>query len=270
MLLATTVVLSSCWRVDPESNTDTSKDVTMVQGAFDDMQKLTEDASKENASSLEMKILYGDSMDITIDPAWPDATFPKTITLDFGEGVIGLDGKTRSGIITIVATGPYQEAGATFTTTPENYFVNDYQIQGVKTVTNNGLNESGNLNYDIVVTEGSVTSPSGNIATWESTRNREWISGQTTTWFTDGLDGVLDDTYSITGNASGVNGNDRAFTFNIVDPLIVSLDCYWVKQGVLELSPEGLNTRTLNYGMGVCDNEATLTVNSNTYDITLW
>lgn len=270
LLLSAAVVLSSCWRIDKEPDLDTSSNVTTAEGAFDDIQKLTEDASKQNASQAQMRLVYGDSLQVTIDPAWPDATFPKTITLDFGEGVIGLDGKVREGVITIVATAPYQEPGAVLTTTPTDFKVNDYLVQGTKVVTNNGLNEAGNLNYDIIVTGGSITSPDGYTTTWESERNREWIEGQETTFLTDGLTGILDDTYSITGTASGVTANDRFFNFIITDPLIVSLDCHWVKQGVLELSPEGLNTRSIDYGDGVCDNLATLTVNGNTYDITLW
>lgn len=270
MLLATTVVLSSCWRVEPDSNTNTSENVTMAEGAFDDLNKLTQDAAKEYNTSVELKLLYSDTVEITVDPAWPDMTFPKTITLDFGEGSIGLDGKVRKGIVTIVASGPYRDAGSVITTTPSNYYVNDYLIQGVKTVTNNGENSAGNINYDIAVVGGSVTSPEGNTSTWESERNREWIAAESTTWLTDGLDGILDDTYSITGTANGVTANDRVYTFTITDPLIVSLDCHWVKQGVLELEPEGLSARTLDYGDGECDNSATLSINGNTYEITLW
>ena len=270
LLLITTLVLSSCWRIDNDPDTDTSERASTAEAVFDDLESLTEDASKENATQAQMKILYGDSVQFTVEPAWPDMTFPKTITIDFGDGVIGLDGKTRSGVITVVATGPYTEAGSTFTTTLDGYHVDDYHVQGTKIVTNNGHNDSGNLNYDIVVTDGSITNSDGYTTTWISERNREWIGGQETNWLTDGLDGILDDTYSITGAASGVTAGDRFFNFIITDPLIVSLNCHWIKQGVIELSPEGLNVRTLNYGDGECDNQATLSINGNTYDITLW
>ena len=270
MLFSTTLVLSSCWRIDKDPDTDTSERSSTAEAIFDDLESLTEDASKENATQAQMKILYGDSVQFTVDPAWPDMTFPKTISIDFGDGVIGLDGNTRSGIITVVATGPYTEAGSTFTTTLDAYHIDEYHVQGTKIVTNNGLNDAGYLNYDIAVTEGSITNTDGYTTTWSSERNREWIGGQDTNWLTDGLEGVLDDTYSITGSATGVTASDRFFNFIITDPLIVSLNCHWIKQGVIELSPEGLNVRTLDYGNGECDNQATLSVNGNTYDITLW
>lgn len=270
LLFSTVLIFSSCWRIDNNPETDTSDRASTAEAVFDDLESLTEDASKENTTQAQMKILYGDSVQFTVDPAWPNTTFPKTITIDFGEGVIGLDGKTRSGMITVVATGPYTDAGSVFTTTLDAYHVNEYHVQGTKVVTNNGLNESGNLNYNIIITDGSIANSDGNITTWSSERNREWIGGQDTNWLTGGLEGILDDTYSITGVASGVTANGSSYSLNITEPLIVSLNCHWIKQGAIELSPEGLNVRTLDYGNGECDNQATLSVNDNTYDITLW
>ena len=40
-------------------------------------------------------------------------------------------------------------------------------------------------------------------------------------------------------------------------------------QGVLEHTPAGKATRYIDYGNGVCDNKATVTINGNTYAITL-
>ena len=69
----------------------------------------------------------------------------------------------------------------------------------MKTVTNNGENAEGNVNYDVSVVDGTVTDPEGMSATWNSERNREWIEGEATTYLAEGLAGILDDTYSLTG-----------------------------------------------------------------------
>ena len=75
-----------------------------------------------------------------------------------------------------------------------------------------GENDNGNLNFDISIVDGKVTDPDGEFATWESERNREWIAGEETTILTDGLSGILDDEYSLTGTASGVNRHGIAYT----------------------------------------------------------
>jgi hypothetical protein len=40
-------------------------------------------------------------------------------------------------------------------------------------------------------------------------------------------------------------------------------------QGVLEHTPSGKAMRTIDYGNGACDDQATVTINGNTYTITL-
>jgi hypothetical protein len=78
---------------------------------------------------------------------------------------------------TLVATAM---KGTVITITPQNYFVNGYQLNGSKTVTNLGENGNGDLHYSISV-DGSITAP-GNAWTsqWESDRIRTWVEGQST------------------------------------------------------------------------------------------
>ncbi len=273
-LLATLVIsLGSCRKRRLNRDTTTAIDVSMIEGGFNDVQKVSEDAMKEEnlegKSESGFKDIYGDP-DVTVSPAWPDTTWPKTITIDFGAGTTDWLGRTRKGVITITATGKYRDSAAVFTIVPSSYFVEDYKIEGTKTITNNGRNGAGNLNYTIDIDNGKITTPDGEIATWESLRNREWILGESTTFISDGWSGITDDTYSITGSASGVNRLGRDFVVTITSPLIVALDCKWVKQGTLELVPEDLDTRTVDYGSGACDNDATVEINGRTYDVKMW
>ena len=113
--------------------------------------------------------------------------------IDFGEEVTDLVGNTRAGSIEIQLTAPYRDSGTVITTTPDNYTLNNYLIEGVKSVTNMGENDNGNLNFDISIVDGKVTDPDGEFATWESERNRDWIAGEERTILTDGLSGILDD-----------------------------------------------------------------------------
>jgi hypothetical protein len=56
---------------------------------------------------------------------------------------------------------------------------------------------------------------------------------------------------------------------NIVSPLIKSLDCKWIKQGTIHFQPSGKPLRIIDFGMGNCDDDATVTINNNTFNIKL-
>ncbi len=272
LTLVFSLLIFSCGKRDQNHDTNTSRDVAMVEGGFNDVQKITENAFKENQPEGTIwEQIYGMGVEVEITPDWPDLTFPKTITFDFGEGVTDMNGHTRTGIVEVVATGLYRDEGAVLTTNPYGYALNGYSIEGQKIVTNNGHNADGNLNFDIQIIDGQVTDPDGSIATWESSRNREWIEGESTTIFTEGgISGFLDDAYSLTGTASGVNRDGLSFEMEIVDPLIFSVYCKWMKHGILDITSEGVATRTLDYGDGECDSEATISVGNWSYTFNMW
>ncbi len=192
---------------------------------------------------------------VTIDTV----AVPHTMLIDFGTtNCTAADGRTRRGRLNVIFTGRYRDPGTVITITPEDYYVNDHRLQGVKTVTNAGLNEQGQPFFSVTV-NGTVTAPDGS---WTSTHNyqrtRTWIEGAATlNW--------LDDVYLISGGGSGVNRNGVPFTVAITAPLRVELDCPWIVSGVLQIVPSNLAVRTVDYGSGTCDSQVTVTVNGTTY-----
>lgn len=275
LILIFVIVLSvtSCQKRRLNRDTTTSIDMSIAEGGFNDIQKVSEDALKE--AFLEGKIsggfkdIYGSPM-VTVTPAWPDSSFPKDILIDFGTGTTDLLGHNRSGVLSIHATGMYKDSGAVFIINPSNYYVNDYSVEGKKTILNTGRNSNGNINYAVVVADGSVTLPSSDVIFWESNRNREWVGGAETDYVTDGLAGIVDDSFSITGKGSGVNRLGRAYSVSIINPLIFGFSCRYMQKGELEIAPNELDVRTIDYGSGTCDNDATVTVDNRTYNIKLW
>ncbi|OJW81884.1 MAG: hypothetical protein BGO69_15450 [Bacteroidetes bacterium 46-16] len=191
---------------------------------------------------------------------------PHVLTIDFGNSpCTGIDGRNRSGKIMVQYTGQYKDAGSQHTITYDNYVVNGNQITGSKTVTNMGMNNAGDYYYNIAVTDtlwsGTVANNNG-FRSWTSSRVRTWVSGYSTGTRTD-------DSYDITGNATIRRINGHAFTVNITSALRVAIGCPWIEQGTVEITPQNGNVRTIDYGSGNCDSEATLTVNNQTYHITL-
>ena len=262
--------LSSCKKDEIDGDTTSSEDNSLAENMFEDVSKVVDETLKSNdldgTKSYNFNHNYGDCGVVTIYPA--GRVFPKNITIDFGDtNCVGNDGVSRRGKITVTITDYYRNAGSVRTTTFDNYFVNDYKVEGTRTVTNDGRNEAGHLSFTIEVSGATVTSPEGEEITWQSNRTREWIEGEETTVLTDGLNGILDDVYSITGNSSGVNRFGKSYTITITKALRVEADCFWISEGTTEIAPEDRKVRTLDYGDGTCDNKATVTIDGKTFNI---
>ncbi|TVR76130.1 MAG: hypothetical protein EA412_14340 [Chitinophagaceae bacterium] len=195
---------------------------------------------------------------VTISPF--DGTFPITIEVDFGNvNCPGADGRQRRGKLIADMSGPYTEPGTFISIVPENYYVNDMLVEGLQEVENLGLNAAGNLHFAITETNGIIHSPDGQIF-WNSNRIREWVEGSDTAtpW---------DDVYNITGTAEGTDANGRDYDLEIIAPLNVKVGCRWVRQGILEIRPDGLDERTIDYGNGDCNGNATLTIRDRDFNI---
>lgn len=179
---------------------------------------------------------------------------PHVITIDFGTGCTGVYGNVRSGVVTITYSGSYFATGSVRTITFTNYYVNGRHVEGTRTVTNNGLNSSGNYTWTVQATNMKVTRQDGSYHQWNSTRTREMIAGY-------GTSTIGDDIYLITGSANGSNNNGNSCTANITTALRKEMACRYIVSGVIEVTPSTGVVRTLDFGTGTCDNQATVTKN---------
>lgn len=259
LLAATILVYSACRKSDRDSDRDTTA--------------TAENAIAENAFAGILKAIseYSDSSSylrvgcasFTVDSVGT-SSWPKTLTIDYGTSNCACaDGNMRRGKIIASFTGRYRDSLTVITVSTVGYYHNDHLIQaGTHTITNNGHNASGNLTYTINVQNASVTNTNGTIY-WDSYRTREWISGESTNT------NALDDVYSITGSANGTSINGNTFTVTIDQPLIVAVNCAYITQGKLTLTPANLSPRVLDFGAGSCDPAATVSINGVVYDITM-
>lgn len=265
-IIAFSVVFStSCRKRRDNRSTTTSQDQAAAEAGFDDIFKVTESAIKDNdleKAGNTFSSIYGNCATVTINPPLPDTTFPKTITIDFGttncEDSYGVN---RRGVITAVITGKYRDVGTSITINPQNYYLNDNKIEGTKVVENIGPNADGNTEFTVDISNAKITYTNGDFTTYESSRVREWVIGEST----DGLLGILDDEYDITGTASGTDRRGRDYEMTITSPLRVAVLCRWVKSGTIEIQPEDLHLRTVDFGNGDCDATVNVEINGNTY-----
>ena len=278
-IFAIAVIFSSCKKSKLDKETTTSTDNSYAENLFNDVYKVVDEtASDEENNKTTNYYSFGNCATVTVAPAWPDSTFPKTVTVDFGTtNCLGTDSKNRRGKIIYTMSGRYKTSGTQISVSLENYYVNDYKVEGTKTIINNGKNSDNHTNFTITITNGKITTPDGKEVSWESTRNREWYSGEETGYMTPdtvnggilGWNGLTDDVYHITGSATGTNSEGRTYTLTITSYLQVQIGCRWIQKGTIEIQPDGLSKRVIDYGSGDCDNNATVTINGKTYDILL-
>lgn len=191
----------------------------------------------------------------TVTFAQPKGTWPNIITIDFGTGCTKPDGRTLKGKIIVQQSNAMNVAGATRTVTYDNFFIENVQLTGTRTLTNTGLNASGQPVFSKKGSE-TLTFPSGD----QSTRNIDH-----TRVLTEGFGTTVraDDVWSVTGTDTGTNRQGDPYTVTITTALMKRAVCPWIGAGVIEFNLNG-KTRSLDFGNGDCDREATLTLADGT------
>lgn len=186
---------------------------------------------------------------ITVSPADLN-TFPKIMTIDFGTGcTIGT--VTRKGKLTVGLSGRLRNAGTTVSVSFENYFVNDYKLEGTFTITNNTVNNI--LSFTTQTTNGKLTYPTGLMYyTHSGTHTYTLVSGSGTPTYTD-------DNWSVTGSGTTTSSANESLTVNIKTPLVKNVACGSIVSGIEDFKYNKISG-SLNFGEGACDRQATLTV----------
>jgi len=249
--------------VTEEQATAYSEESTIAEASFDDAEDIATTAADEenNASEYgfngrfrplftELRAAIGNCADITITP--DDSTYPKTITIDFGNGCLGLDGKFRSGAIIIHLTAPLRRPGSVVTITFRNFYVNRVHLEGTKIISN--LSEPPAHKWSVQVVGGKVTFPSGRGYSYQSIKVKTQVGGMDTRI-------VRDDVYELTGRSQTEFNSGLTITLNTETPLVKKVACPWISDGKLKIR---INDRVLflDYGFpdnGQCDNKALLT-----------
>lgn len=258
-LVAAAVIVSACQKKKFE-NLSATQDMALAENLFSDSYKQVAAAGQATADSLKAynELLAGCGT-LSITP-FDTINWPKTVTLDFGSSnCVGTDGRSRRGKIVGVYSHWFRSPGTTVTINFNDYFVNDHQILGTKTITNNGYNAANHLNYSVSFPNCQIIKPNnGGTIHWSTTRVHEWLEGEGT--FTP-----YDDVWDVSGSASGTSSGGVNFTLTIIQNLNVKYGCRWIRSGILNMDIDGLSTISVNYGNGACDANAVATWQGNDY-----
>lgn len=195
---------------------------------------------------------------VTINPT--GNAFPKTITIDFGQGC-DEGGRVRKGKMIVVYTGKMKENGSTITTTYDNFYVNDDKVEGSKTIVNNGPNANGKVSFTVTVNH-TRTFAKGGSAKHNSVKTFTWMEGFAS-------NNPLDDIFAITGAESGSDSNGKTFSTTTLKPLIKKVACPFMVAGRLQVNKSGRPSQVIDFGEGECDAKAVVTVNGVSKEISL-
>ena len=260
--------LGSCSKDNnaPDTNFTAVQDDAYAESVFDNVTNIADEAyalssvNLKSAEAAENRIFLSSCATVTLDTT----VFPRVLTIDFGDSnCLCNDGRYRRGKIIISFTGRYKKPGTIRTTTFDNYYVNDNQVEGTKVVTNNGFNDQRNMNWSITVNAVITLANGEGTISWKSQRNREWTEG------IDTPHDRWDNVFMITGKSSGQNAKGISWTRVITKPLEVKLACRFIVSGTMEINRDGKPTRILDFGDGECDNLATVTVDGKVHTIHL-
>lgn len=265
VLMSLTVLsLNSCRNNADESDVLESRDYATGENSYEDLQTIADQAHSGSTDFLksggtDKDVLSGSCATVTRDTI----AVPHTITIDFGPtNCLGNDGRYRRGIVNVTYTGAYRAPGTIITITPQNYYVNDNQINGFRTITNEGPDNNGNYVFNIVVNGEIIKANNGGTVTWNAQKTRTWISGYNTPEWSD-------DVYLVTGHVDGVSATGKNYHAETLTPLRRQMDCKWFTEGKLQIQVNTRPVRVVDFGSSNCDNQATVTINGSTRTITL-
>ena len=190
--------------------------------------------------------------------------FPKTITLDFGEGCTDAEGNFRAGQIIVHITGPYWEKNTVRNSKLSDYIYNDLKISGNRHAINKGKNDEGYYVFEVKNSEKISTTEGQLIVERDWTRVRTYNRGSD-------LKTNSDDEVWITGSAQ-VKRADKELVKEITVPLYRPFTCQHFQSGIITTFINKEEVSQLNYGTyiaGECDNLASWTNGVDTKTITL-
>ncbi len=296
LVIASIVMVSSCSKkttATPAQNNDTSSstDNNTSEAASKDISNIGSQAI-DNGHLTTYRLVGGGgngggiiapmSGTVNVVPDLPN----KKVTVTF-VSFVGYDGHTRNGTVfydwSSSTNGAvyFKDAGFSVAVTTPN---NDYMVDGnlitinKKHVRNLGPVTNSNYTWSDTANIVIAKANNGGTITWNRTGNMILLNTNATTYAGSSVPsvystgGFIDWTHAVigfTGNASGTTSSGSSYTANITSRVDYNFNCAPLAQypyyhppvaGSIDFTPQGVITRTINYGTGTCDNSFTITI----------
>jgi hypothetical protein len=196
---------------------------------------------------------------VTVDPT--GSAYPKTITIDYGDGIELINGRIITGKIIIEVSARPLTNGATREVTYENFYVDSVHIAGGATRTFVGTDSTERIFSN--ESNLTLTFPDSTVVTRTSDRTRTLAEGFETPFY------HADDLILIEGDVNYEISGGATFSKSITYPLTKTGACRFIVEGTVSFTLNGENFAELDYGDGTCDDLATITKDGETRQITI-
>lgn len=255
LLSGLALVLNSCKKETPDTETNSALDNNICETEFTKMMPRVNNfgINEQGVRSVTSGCPTVISPDTVAVPGWP-----RTLTIDYGTtGCLDtLDNKVRKGQIVCEFSNRWHLVGSSVKVTLVNFSVDGVSIScdSMKFI------HSAANAFTTKVFNGKCVSPSWSLD-WACDRTLTQTAGM-------GDTDPYNDVFSLMGTANGKNRDGKAYSVNIPSssPLVKRSSCSWIESGILELTPDGLDKRTVDFGNGTCDKKATLIINGNSFN----
>ncbi len=248
-------ILSSCSDDDSSLDTDILEQLDVdseaaLESNFEDVDVLAE------AGMLELDAGRAER-DILLECATVDKdTENKTITITYpAEGCVGPRGRVRKGTIVIEYNERRLIPGAFRRITFVDFFIDDVQVEGTRTLTNTSEELSDRPEFTVELVGGKLTFPDETFATRDASHVRTWIRANN----------PLEDETEVTGEANGQRRDGVSYSIEILERLVYKRACrlegvFIPVQGIKQIT-SGDDVAVIDFGDGTCDNLVTITIN---------
>lgn len=179
----------------------------------------------------------------------------REITIDFGTEGCEVRGHILKGKILLSYTRDPEAREILITKTLEDFYFNDKNIIGGKTILKQLSNDNGNPQFTKTV-DFTVVWPNGTEASRSGTKIREWIEGHGSGIWSDNV-------FEVTGNWTSTFRNGNSHSYEVVIPLRREVICRFFVSGSVDVERTNFSG-VFDYGEGDCDNQATFTFDDGT------
>ena len=185
----------------------------------------------------------------------------RELTIDFGTEGCEVRNNILKGKIILSYTRDPEAREILITKTFENFYFNDKNIIGGKTILRERSNVNGNPQFTKTV-DITVVWPDEVEASRVGTKVREWVEGHGSGVWSDNV-------FEVTGNWTSTFRNGNTHSYEVTNPLRREVICRFFVSGSIDVERTNF-AGVFDYGDGNCDNQATFTFENGTVrDITL-
>jgi len=196
-----------------------------------------------------------------------DTSNQDTLIINFGEDNFLHLGHLKRGEIIIIYNKFLYDMNSIISTTFSDFYINNNLLQGSMTSENSGINQEGNLEFNLEINNMSLNTENG-IINLNGAFTKELVSGSSSQYQ------YLDNIYHVLGSAEGNSVNNNNFIINITDTLKYNLSCFEsssciITKGKVTINPSIYNERLLDYGDEYCDCEVSAIIEGENYPLIL-